>query len=151
LIEQAVRKRRRPVMPPKKQRLHFRRLARGAHRAAVSRYQKVKPLPETAASAAAPSLFTCRIEVFEGRIARCLADVSGTLLPVEMPAALLRAKGLSRGMSFVWSAASPRPALEDILVTNPAYDLQAPLPRHQVDEAIAEREAGFWSTFLERR
>jgi hypothetical protein len=151
LIDQAVRKRRRRVMPPKKQRRLFRRLALGAHRAAVLRYQKVKPLPQTTASSAAHNLFVCRIEVFDRGIARCFADVSGTLLPVEMPTALLTAKGLSPGMTFIWSAASPQPALEDILVANPGDDIQAPLPRQQLDEAVAERETGFWSTFLERR
>lgn len=154
LIDADVRKQwRRQIAATGKRRPTVKHLVYGTRRPTYVKVIFVPQASEVPAEVAAEhSFFECRIEAFDGGNAKCLADVGGTLLPVEMPIVVLQAKGLRPGMSFVWRAASPQPAPEDIQVEVSAdADRQAPLPRDLVEEAIADSEAGFWSAHLERR
>jgi hypothetical protein len=47
-----------------------------------------------------PALAT--IEAISGRRARCLVEISGSVLPVELPLRLLENRGLKLGMRFLW-------------------------------------------------
>lgn len=63
----------------------FRPVADGSYR------RRTRALPAIAA-----------IESIRGRKARCLVQVAGTELPVELPARILEARGLKPGMRFMW-------------------------------------------------
>src|SRR5262245_14876349 len=60
------------------------------------------PAPAPRARPPGGAAVPCVLQAYSGEAALCLAEVEGCRLPVELPAHVLRAHGLKKGMRFGW-------------------------------------------------